>query len=467
MSRLTPDQHLASDPRRNIFVSANAGSGKTHVLVARVSRILLSGVAPSKILCLTYTKAAASEMQSRLFKSLGRWSILSEAELTSELDDLMPLGRPRTEAELRKARALFAQALETPEGLNIQTIHAFCERILSRFPIEAGILPGFQTMDDIDSADLKTHILETCLRDIHCAAHDENELGGAVHHLMGHMGNKNFEALLSWMCHGEYKIKAWKRAGGMAPLAKYCNLNPNDDPVNLIQKFWAGRNKEALKPHIHSLSASTSKTDRTKGDILRDVINEDDPEQAFALYKKIFLTQKGTIFSSVVTKQSSPSDQAFFGIKDATTPETEAVYQLSQDLLTLGHLKTTSAVYTLACYFTKAYEQAKYQQHKLDFTDQIMRVRALLTRKDVSDWVRYKLDGGVEHILVDEAQDTSPEQWAIIDAIAEAFAYDEDHRQEQSPRTLFAVGDEKQSIYSFQGARPELFLSRAQEQNIW
>ena len=141
-------QGLAANPASTRLASANAGSGKTRVLVNRVSRILLGGAAPETILCLTYTKAAASEMQSRLFETLGKWSIMEDAPLQEVLDDLV--GNSHHDLELRQARQLFAKALETPEGLKVQTIHAFCERILSRFPIEAGILPGFEPLDDAE-----------------------------------------------------------------------------------------------------------------------------------------------------------------------------------------------------------------------------------------------------------------------------------------------------------------------------
>ena len=146
-------QRIAADPAISAFVTANAGSGKTKTLIDRVARLLLAGVEPQAILCVTYTKAAAAEMQRRLFERLGKWSVTSDADLRAELVKLV--GEPEVTydaARLSNARALFAQALETPGGLKIQTIHAFCEKLLRRFPLEAGVSPGFQVMDDSASA---------------------------------------------------------------------------------------------------------------------------------------------------------------------------------------------------------------------------------------------------------------------------------------------------------------------------
>ncbi|MBC7768074.1 MAG: UvrD-helicase domain-containing protein [Phycisphaerales bacterium] len=149
VAEATLAQRQAADPLFSVFVTANAGSGKTKVLVDRIARLLLQGSKPSAFLCITYTKAAAAEMQRRLFERLGAWCVADDATLAKELKDL---GAP--EAELSRARALFAQALETPGGLRIQTIHAFCERLLARFPLEAGVPPGFDIADEARAAAL-------------------------------------------------------------------------------------------------------------------------------------------------------------------------------------------------------------------------------------------------------------------------------------------------------------------------
>ena len=150
----TTAQAEAADPNLSVWVAANAGSGKTKVLIDRVARLLLGGAEPASILCVTYTKAAANEMLGRLFKRLGSWSVLPEEELREELRKLDPETKAYGEEDIRRARALFASALETPGGLRIETIHAFCSRILRRFPLEAKVAPGFQEIEEDEADDL-------------------------------------------------------------------------------------------------------------------------------------------------------------------------------------------------------------------------------------------------------------------------------------------------------------------------
>ena len=143
----TSAQIQAADPGLSTLVSANAGSGKTRVLTDRVARLLLRETPPQRILCLTYTKAAASHMQIKLFERLGKWAMLHDAELRSNLNELGESSKALSSEDLRRARTLFARALETPGGLKIQTIHSFCAALLRRFPVEAGVSPQFQEMD--------------------------------------------------------------------------------------------------------------------------------------------------------------------------------------------------------------------------------------------------------------------------------------------------------------------------------
>jgi len=200
-------QNLAADPKHNVFVSANAGSGKTHVLVNRVSRILLASpdVEPEHILCLTYTKAAASEMQTRLFKTLGDWSVMPKDKLTGVMKKLH--GDEKAEINLNEARKLFAKALETPEGLKVQTIHAFCERLLARFPIEAGILPGFEPLDEAEATSLFEQVWQGLLEK---ALHvPDSELAKALTYIVGGNANSTIESLRNWMAYNIPKIEKW------------------------------------------------------------------------------------------------------------------------------------------------------------------------------------------------------------------------------------------------------------------
>ncbi|MEL6688281.1 MAG: UvrD-helicase domain-containing protein [Pseudomonadota bacterium] len=188
-------QRDAADPSEPRMVNANAGSGKTKVLVDRVSRILLQGTDPDKILCLTYTRAAASEMQERLFATFSKWSVASDEELLSALNELY--GRDYSQVigalPIDRVRTLFASALETPEGLKVMTIHAFCERIIARFPIEAGIMPGFQALDDAEEAEL----LSECRQRLLKAAQGDEALASDLHLLARANADSTLEALLT------------------------------------------------------------------------------------------------------------------------------------------------------------------------------------------------------------------------------------------------------------------------------
>jgi len=453
-------QRNAANPATTRFSSANAGSGKTRVLVDRVSRILLQDTLPEKILCLTYTKAAASEMQSRLFATLGEWSVCSEEQLKSQLDEL--LGQNHGFTDLPKARRLFAGALETPEGLKVQTIHAFCERILARFPIEAGILPGFEPLDDSEMYHLKNTIRDDVYR---AAASDSaGELNKALQLLAAEKADDGLGALWSWAAGSADKIRKWKDVGGVKYLGDILELNPKFTRDDIKIHAWEDTPKDLLSAAISGLAESENAKEQGYTQILNQAISEPDPVKAFDLYASVALKADMTPFSQIGTKASGPDTIALFGKwNKIDTPEMHRIADIGQALLKAQTLALTGAVFTLAQEYSQRFERAKSQQRSLDFNDQILLVRDLLKNKIVSDWIRYKLDGGIEHILLDEAQDTSPAQWDIIDALHDAFVQDNPDRPSRHSRTLFAVGDEKQSIYSFQGADPEMFLSKIRD----
>ena len=453
-------QNLAADPTRDIFVSANAGSGKTHVLVNRVTRTLLleTEVRPEKILCLTYTKAAASEMQSRLFKTLGKWSIMPEDALREELDALLGADQSRA-IELRHARSLFAQALETPEGLKVQTIHAFCERLLSRFPIEAGILPGFEALDDGESRALRDRVWTELLKE--AAREPAGDLAGALSTLIRVTADRTMEELRRWMGYNVYKITAWEAAGGTAPLAEKLGVDADMTESSVKKDAWEAISKPRLKAAIAGLRDAKSKKQDEFADDLTAAMTLPDPVAAFDAYAAVILTGKGVPTTQIGTTKSGTAAHEYFGTpRSADTADMHALSAAIERLRSLKILAQTRAVYTLSRWYVTAYQNRKRALRRLDFADQVMLARRLLTQSHVSDWVQCKLDGGVDYILVDEAQDTSAAQWDIVDVLRDMFTHDQNPNR-RFPRTLFAVGDEKQSIYSFQGADPELFIGRS------
>lgn len=461
-SDATHYQRLAADPRATRLAAANAGSGKTRVLVARVSRLLLDGADPGKILCLTYTKAAASEMQTRLFETLGKWSVMDADALNAELDELLGETLKRDTKELGKARRLFARALETPEGLKVQTIHAFCERVLSRFPIEAGILPGFEPMDDADVLTLRQHTEDAIYREAWNAP--EEDLANAINVIAGDRADMTLDGLFRWMAGNNSRILKWKNSGGIETLAGQLGLGPDSTPYDQYVKALSGEVKHKIKSAALNLQGSSNANDRNKADTVLDALTHDDPVEAFETYADIILTKSGGIRSGIVTKSAPETAQSFFGIRGADTPkEPLRVYQITQNILAAQCLHMTRAVYVIAQNYVEHYTQSKAARRWLDFNDQIEKVRDLLIVNEVADWVRYKLDGGIGHILVDEAQDTAPDQWDIIDALKDGFKLPDPDWPKEKVKTFFAVGDEKQSIYSFQGARPELFLNKIKQ----
>ncbi len=453
-------QNMAADPVSTRLASANAGSGKTRVLVNRVSRILLRGVPPEKVLCLTYTKAAAAEMQSRLFETLGEWSILDDEPLREALDKLV--GAPTPDIKLTTARQLFAKALETPEGLKVQTIHAFCERILGRFPMEAGILPGYAPLDDLEMNNIREEIRAQIYKE--AMEQPSGALNQAVQRLTRAKADQTLEDLFKWVSYNSYEVKGWGEAGGCAPLAAALGLDDTDiDIATLKAKLWAATPHDALRAAAKDMCDSPNVNDQRKGHIFADAVTQTDPVAAWDLYASIVFKQDMNAVKQVCTKKSGPNALALFASPDGPSEEMARVQAAGQHIMGLQCYQLSQAFFMLAQKFTTLFKAAKHARRGLDFDDQIHLVRNLLCRKEVSDWVRYKLDGGIEHILLDEAQDTSPAQWDIIDALAEAFIQDNPERGPGQARTLFAVGDEKQSIYSFQGAEPKVFQDKIRD----
>ena len=452
-------QRHAADPSGSRFASANAGSGKTHVLVNRVSQLLIAGVAPDHILCLTYTKAAASEMQTRLFEKLGKWSVMSEAALNEELVKLF--GREDHGVKLSKARALFAKALETPGGLKVQTIHAFCEFVLSRFPIEIELLPGFETLQDAERIKLLTDAEESLLKQ----AQDDpkGDIAAAFRLFAAQSADVTLQDHFKWMGYNIYGIQRWEEGGGVAPLADKLGIAIGTSVDDICRAAWDATDKDVLRELCPPLISNDAVTNQKVGAALDLALVEPDAATAFNLYRDIFFTQSGSVRASIVTGKAPPLAQSFLGVKALMpTDEVARILVVDQQIKSAALLQATQALYALAVPFSKAFSKGKAELRRVSFDDQVEHVRKLLIRSDVADWVRYKLDGGISHILVDEAQDTPPVQWDILDALHENFDPEDKHQTTGLAKTFFAVGDEKQSIYAFQGAKPEVFLSKTQ-----
>ncbi|MEM9601181.1 MAG: UvrD-helicase domain-containing protein [Pseudomonadota bacterium] len=456
MSRLnipqaTDRQRQAADPSEPRIVNANAGSGKTKVLVDRVSRILLQGTDPDRILCITYTRAAASEMQERLYRKLSEWSVASDATLKAELEKLYgsTFDQIRPALALETVRTLFARALETPEGLKVMTIHAFCERIIQRFPIEAGIMPGFEPLDERETQRLLSESRSALLR----RARGDEAISLALHHMAAAKADATIDGLIFASARNHDRTLRWDASGGVSPFRTVAGLAADDTLQTIAASAWAATDTERLRSIAALCAGQRAKAAQAFVATVDKLLALDDPIEAFELYSQVFLTQTGDPRARVLVKAVTDVDDFI----SASSPEMQRIMTANDRIKAVRIAEMSEALLTLSLALGDTYQRDKHRARGLDFHDLILKTRDLLMRKDVSDWVSYKLDGGIEHVLLDEAQDTSPEQWDIIDAVTAAFAQDSPDR-DRPKRTFFAVGDPKQSIYRFQGAAPEIFM---------
>ncbi len=459
--RILPDPHqiAAADPGQSVFVTANAGSGKTSTLVDRVARLLLKQVQPGEILCVTYTKAAAAEMQARLFDRLGAWAVMDDGELARSLADLGGHDDETSQPEaLSRARRLFAKALDTPGGLKIQTIHAFCEKLLRRFPLEAGVTPGFTVLENEAAVALSHGAREELAQ--FALADPDGPVGEAYSHFAVELDWKSFEALLGLIETDRVKLTDYtaRVAAGLAPGPHVlAGADPAVSAEALEQDFMRWLDRDRWRA-IADAMATGSTNDLRCAEAMRAAA------WTFGGLAPVFLTDKGEARKSMATAKAPSAARDWLAdlqLKYLSTLEALRKARVAGD---------TVHVLALAEVHARLYDQAKAARGALDFGDLVARTVDLLTVHATAAWVLYKLDGGVEHVLVDEAQDTAPQQWDIIRALTDGFFSGDSGRTPnvipitgQLPaRTIFAVGDEKQSIYSFQGARPERLRQESQ-----
>lgn len=469
-----PEYHAASEgqrkaalPGHSAWVEANAGSGKTKVLIDRVARILLTGVDPDSILCVTYTKAAASEMQSRLFERLGGWCVMEEETLKEALSKLE--NRPiesYTHKNIDRARQLFADALETPGGLRIETIHAFAGRVLRRFPLEAGIAPGFSELDDDDASDLWNAAFRELGRAV---VRGDEHLVEAARTAAEAGGGKGFDAIRALLPRRAAIERYIEQSGGMEPaIARLAGTlkAPALSPADMLDRaMGADLPRAALKDLLGALPTA-KKSDAELASTLATVLSDAPAEARFTAYASLAFTKSGDQRKSnpytAEALKIAPACALFFQIKE--TPqgsEIQRTYALAEALNAARMFERSAALLRLAVTLFDEFGERKRARAGLDFDDLIETTSHLLNHQHAAEWVLWKLDGGITHILLDEAQDTSPAQWNILRALtADIFAGAGAVREEK--RTLFVVGDRKQSIYSFQGADPEYFLTQKQ-----
>ena len=446
-------QIAAADPEISAFVSANAGSGKTHVLAQRVINLLLRGCDPTKILCITFTKAAAANMANRVFGTLADWAVLDDAALDERIR--LSTGQKPGPSERARARRLFASALETPGGLKVQTIHAFCTRLLHQFPFEANVAARFTVLDEATTSELLNQLTLDVL--LEAAAAPESALGRALAQAIVVAADQTFKDVIGDAIGERDRLAAWlERTGGidgaMRELSFALGVNPEDTAQSVEDDFFAASlipmqewpllievlesGLASDKKHVAALNAARAKSGR-------DRVNE---------YLKVFCTATDLApRKNLVTKSIAQDHPEWLARLQS---EQDRVCKLLARERAIATRERTRALVTIAAEVIGRYRGEKDRRGLLDYDDLIDKTLDLFSRASAA-WVLYKLDLGIDHVLIDEAQDTSPKQWEIIKTICSEFM--PGGARENVKRTIFAVGDEKQSIFSFQGASPKAF----------
>ena len=462
-SGLSTEQAQAANPSRSAWISANAGSGKTRVLTARVARLLLQGVEPGRILCLTFTRAAAGEMKTRLFSTLGGWAMRGDRELAGDLSDLLEDSEPRFDAgdteRLNHARRLFAQALEYPGGLRIQTMHAFGLALLRRFPLEAGLSPGLRMLEDRRAADLATAAFEAALIRIRTGPEGPR---AAYRMLVENATPRMLEELRGSIIQHRGLYQRFAQNSSLDEMAATIRDLLGADGRSAAECVAdelgrAGQMAEFTRPLLEAIDTCGSKKNQEHATGIRAglaMLAAGDPLRALARLRGVYFIRTGDRPRAFPVKAA----QQWLEDHDAGNclPQACDLLQEAEAVRRRATVAGSSiAVATFALDYLKEYEAAKQTEAGLDYEEIVEATHRLLSRSEMKEWVRYRLDGNIDHVLVDEAQDTSPAQWQTVQRLVEEYFSGEP--PQAGPRTVFAVGDEKQSIFSFQGADPRVF----------
>jgi ATP-dependent helicase/nuclease subunit A len=442
----------AADPDVSAFVSANAGSGKTHVLAQRVINLLLRGVDPAKILCITFTKAAAANMANRVFGTLAEWTTLDDAALDKKI--LLSTGKKADAIMRARARRLFASALETPGGLKVQTIHAFCTRLLHQFPFEANVAARFTVLDEASTTQLLDQLTLAVL--LEASAAPDSPLGKALATAIVVSADQTFKDVVSDAIRKRDTLAAWiARTGSVekaiAELSVNFGIATTDTLESLEQEFFSQSLIPAAEwPALIEILGSGSANDK-KHIAMLEAARTSAGRERIDSYLKVFCTAELEPRKNIVTKNIGDSHPDWLA---RLTAEQDRVCKLLERERAVRARERTRALITIAADVIVRYAREKERRALLDYDDLIDKTLALFGRASAA-WVLYKLDLGIDHVLIDEAQDTSPKQWAIVRTIVSEFT--PGGARPNVRRTVFAVGDEKQSIFSFQGAAPKAF----------
>ncbi len=448
----TGAQRRATTPDHSAWVEANAGTGKTKVLTDRVTRLLLDGVKPERILCLTFTKAAAAEMRNRLAHQLGRWALADEAKLDDGIAKL--IDSAPDPAQRVVARRLFARVLDAPGGINILTIHAFCQALLKRFPLEAGVAPGFEILDEAEAQTILRRV-----QDEQMEALARNDASPALAEALATVANKVSIAEYAELMTRLLGERAWLLArigdeAGLsrvrARLAKEMGCAPDDTAASLTESACldAAFDAAALREAARALT-SGGKQDKARSTVIAEWLAASDRATMLPTYAQRLLHRQGRDPARWRPRPPSPRCPAS---KTCCCARPSGWRRCCDRINGAALVERTLALLRLGLDVADRYTRAKRRRAVLDYDDLIVATRRLLESAESAAWVLFKLDGGIDHVLVDEAQDTNPDQWEVIRRLTEEFFVGEGAVGRS--RTIFAVGDTKQSIFGFQRADP-------------
>jgi ATP-dependent helicase/nuclease subunit A len=446
LHHLKSAQLLATEPEESVWLSASAGSGKTQVLTARVIRLLLAGSRPEQILCLTFTKAAAAEMEERINRILAGWVQMKNPLLAS---DLIAIGADHGPEMQAKARELFAQVLDAPGGgLQIMTIHSFCQSLLGSFPEEAGIAPGFEPIDDRKRRELQREVLSDLVTEAESQSNDW--ILTKLQQLSLDLGEDG----------------AWNFLNRCAQHANAVGKVPEDDGALVFARYLVGETETGTIDEIMQNQCSddiidrnllltvadcnrqwNTKTGLDRATKIADWLSSSTEARVSKLEElhSCWATKEGTL-----VKQGPKNIEAFEALALAALQWCRRLLDRRELLKYADRL--ASALLVGKAYAAR-YVAAKHSQGLVDFDDLIEKTAELLRQGRMAEWVRFKLDRRIDHILIDEAQDTNQPQWDIVDALADDFFTGSGQKADRV-RTIFAVGDFKQAIYGFQGTDP-------------
>ena len=444
-------QRAVADPAVSAWVAANAGSGKTHVLAQRVINLLLEGVAPEKILCITFTKAAAANMAKRVFDTLSEWTMLDDAALNEAISsgsDIKPNAARRA-----LARRLFARSLETPGGLKVQTIHAFCTQLLHQFPFEANVAARFDVLDETE----QTQLLERLTLDLllEAARTPQSAIGRALEAAITAASDQSFRDAIRAAIGMREVVARWTIGSGgveaaIAAMSRQLGLEHGESRGSIEDAFFSGSVIAPSEwPAVAAALEQGRKSDRDQARRFRQLASLP-PSDRVEAYLDIFCTaNERSARRSIVTQDIKDKN-----LVERLAAEQARVCALLERLRAVICRDRSAALLIIVHEILQRYKSEKDRRGLVDYDDLIEKTLTLLSNVDAA-WVHYKLDFGVDHLLIDEAQDTSTKQWQIVRNLVAEFTAGAGARP--STRTVFAVGDEKQSIYSFQNAAPKEF----------